>query len=228
MATLTFHGAARQVTGSCYLLETAHSRVLIECGLFQGPPEVDRLNERPFPFKPCDIHAVVLSHAHIDHSGLLPRLKREGFDGKVYATTQALELLDIMLKDAAHIQEKDTEWENRRRERSGKLIAPLCHGMRDVLTLGSLVYGQKTVQDIEICLRDAGISAQRSSSCGSIATATKIVFSGDLGNAATVCATESCTRRCCCSNPPRRPRPLPERSKSPTSSRRPSATAATC
>ena len=162
MATLTFHGAARQVTGSCYLLETAHSRVLIECGLFQGPPEVDRLNEPPFPFKPRDIHAVVLSHAHLDHSGLLPRLKREGFDGKVYATTQALELLDIMLKDAAHIQEKDAEWENRRRERAGKeLIAPLytLQDAEEVLPLGEpLVYGQKAriSQDIEICMRDAG------------------------------------------------------------------------
>ena len=149
-------GATRQVTGSCYLLETAHSRVLIECGLFQGPPDVDRLNERPFPFKPRDIHSVVLSHAHLDHSGLLPRLKREGFDGKVYATTQALELLDIMLKDAAHIQEKDTEWENRRRERSGKeLIAPLytLQDAEDVLTVGEpLVYGKKLriSQDIEI------------------------------------------------------------------------------
>ena len=102
MATLTFHGATRQVTGSCYLLETAHSRVLIECGLFQGPPDVDRLNERPFPFKPRDIHAVVLSHAHLDHSGLLPRLVREGFRGRVHATPQALDLLAILLKDAAY------------------------------------------------------------------------------------------------------------------------------
>jgi metallo-beta-lactamase family protein len=194
MATLTFHGATRQVTGSCYLLETTHSRVLIECGLFQGPPEVDRLNERPFPFKPHDIQAVVLSHAHLDHSGLLPRLKREGFDGKVYATTQALELLDIMLKDAAHIQEKDTEWENRRRERSGKeLIAPLytLQDAEDVLTLGEpLVYGQKTriTQDIEICLRDAGHilgSAIVELWVDANGGQKKIVFSGDLGNAAT-------------------------------------------
>lgn len=194
MATLTFHGATRQVTGSCYLLETAHSRVLIECGLFQGPPEVDRLNERPFPFTPRDIQAVVLSHAHLDHSGLLPRLKREGFKGKVYATTQALELLDIMLKDAAHIQEKDAEWENRRRERAGKeLVAPLytMQDAEDVLTLGEpLVYGQKTriAPDIEICMRDAGHilgSAIVELWIDVNGRQKKIVFSGDLGNAAT-------------------------------------------
>jgi metallo-beta-lactamase family protein len=194
MATLTFHGATRQVTGSCYLLETARTRVLIECGLFQGPPEVDRLNERPFPFKPRDIHAVVLSHSHLDHSGLLPRLKREGFRGKVYATTQALELLDIMLKDAAHIQEKDTEWENRRRERAGdKPVAPL-YTMQDaeaVLELGEpLVYGQKTriADDIEICLRDAGHilgSAIVELWVAEAGKQKKLVFSGDLGNAAT-------------------------------------------
>jgi metallo-beta-lactamase family protein len=193
MATLTFHGAARQVTGSCYLLETTHNRVLIECGLFQGPPDVDRLNERPFPFSPRDIHAVVLSHAHLDHSGLLPRLKRDGFKGKVYATTQALELLDILLKDAAHIQEKDAEWENRRRERSGKaLIAPL-YTLADaeaVLDLGEpLVYGQKTriANDIEICLSDAGHilgSAIVELWVDDAGRQKKIVFSGDLGNPA--------------------------------------------
>ena len=96
MATLTFHGAARQVTGSCYLLETAHARVLIECGLFQGPPEVDALNERPFAFRARDINAVILSHAHLDHSGLLPKLVREGFRGRAWATPQTAELLDIM------------------------------------------------------------------------------------------------------------------------------------
>lgn len=193
MATLVFHGATRQVTGSCYLVESAHARVLVDCGLFQGPPEVDALNERPFPFSPRVVDAVVLTHAHLDHSGLLPRLRREGFRGKVFATPQSLELLEIMLKDAAHIQEKDTEWENRRRARSGdKLIAPLytVQDAVDVLTLGEpVVYGVKTriAPDIEICLRDAGHilgSAIVELWVEEDRRRKKIVFSGDLGNAA--------------------------------------------
>ena len=192
MVTLTFHGATRQVTGSCYLLETAHSRVLLECGLFQGPPEVDRLNERPFPFDPRAIHAVVLSHAHLDHSGLLPRLRREGFRGKVWATPQTLELLDIMLKDAAHLQQKDAEWENRRHERAGeKLVAPLytLQDAEELLTLGEpLIYGQRAriAPDIEICFRDAGHilgSAIVELWVEEGSETRKLVFSGDLGNA---------------------------------------------
>ncbi|MDH4134483.1 MAG: MBL fold metallo-hydrolase, partial [Gammaproteobacteria bacterium] len=171
----------------------ARSRVLVECGLFQGPPDVDALNERPFPFKPRAIDAVVLSHAHLDHSGLLPRLYREGFRGKIFATPQTLDLLDIMLKDAAHIQEKDTEWENRRRERSGdKLIAPLytTPDAVETLTLGEpVVYGIKTriTPDIEICFRDAGHilgSAIVELWVEDGGRSRKVVFSGDLGNAA--------------------------------------------
>ena len=193
MATLSFHGAARQVTGSCYLLETAHSRVLLECGLFQGPPEVDRLNQRPFAFAPRDIDAVVLSHAHLDHSGLLPRLRREGFRGKVYATPQALDLLAILLKDAAFLQERDAEWENRRRQRGGKELVEPLYTVPDaeaVLELGApLRYGERTriVDGVEVCLRDAGHilgSAIVELWIDDNGRKTKLVFSGDLGHAA--------------------------------------------
>ncbi len=193
MATLTFHGATRQVTGSCYLIETARSRVLLECGLFQGPPDVDRLNERPFAFDPKKISAVVLSHAHLDHSGLLPRLKREGFTGKVYATPQALELLAIMLKDAGFLQERDAEWENRRRQRAGDPPVEPLYTVEDaeaVLELGEpLEYGQKTAvtRDIELCFRDAGHilgSAIVELWVHDAGTTRKLVFSGDLGNPA--------------------------------------------
>jgi len=191
VATLTFHGAARQVTGSCYLVETARSRVLVECGLFQGPPEIDARNARPFAFAPRDLDAVVLTHAHLDHSGLVPRLRREGFRGRVYATPPALELLAIMLKDAAHIHEKDAEWENRKRERAGDPpIAPLytLQDAEDALTLGEpLVYGQRAgiTNDVEICFRDAGHilgSAIVELWVDDNGARRKIVFSGDLGN----------------------------------------------
>jgi metallo-beta-lactamase family protein len=194
MATLTFHGAARQVTGSCYLLETARSRVLIECGLFQGPPEVDALNTRPFPFRAHDIDAVVLSHAHLDHSGLLPKLVREGFRRHIFTTPQTRDLLDIMLKDAAFLQEKDAEWDNRRRERAGDpLLAPL-YTMADaeaaLAQVEPLAYGQcaTVANGVEVCFHDAGHilgSAIVELTVDAEAKKKKIVFSGDLGNRAT-------------------------------------------
>jgi len=193
VATLTFHGATRQVTGSCYLIETGRSRVLLECGMFQGPPDVDALNSRPFPFDPQAVDAVVLSHSHLDHSGLLPRLKREGFRGQVFATPPSLDLLDILLRDAAFLQEKDAEWENRRRERGGKhLVQPLytLEDAKAVLELCEPVpYGQPTKirPDIELCFRDAGHilgSAIVELWVSDGGRTSKLVFSGDLGNRA--------------------------------------------
>lgn len=190
MASLTFHGAAQQVTGSCYLLDDGRHRVLLECGLFQGPPDVERLNERPFPFDPKTIHAVVLSHAHLDHSGLLPRLVRDGFRGPIYATPPTGDLLGIMLKDAAFLQERDAEWENQRRRRQGKdLVGPL-YTLADVeRTLGQcrcMPYGERfdVVGNVSARYRDAGHilgSAIVELWIGS----RKLVFSGDLGNSAT-------------------------------------------
>ena len=193
MAALSFHGATRQVTGSCYLLETARSRVLLECGLFQGPPDVDRLNERPFPFDPRALDAVVLSHAHLDHSGLLPRLVREGFRGRVHATPQALDLLAILLKDAAFLQERDAEWENRRRQRGGKAPVEPLYTVADaeaVLELGApLPYGKRVTvaPGVDACLRDAGHilgSAIVELWVDDDSGQRKLVFSGDLGHAA--------------------------------------------
>lgn len=110
MASLTFLGAAQEVTGSCYLLETLDGvKVLLECGMRQGRREADNGNRAPFPFDPASIDAVVISHAHLDHSGLLPRLAAEGFKGPIFATEATCELLELMLLDSAHIQEKDAE-----------------------------------------------------------------------------------------------------------------------
>lgn len=120
MTNLTFFGATGQVTGSCYLLETNAHRLLLDCGLFQGSKETEQQNEADFPFNPASLDAVVLSHAHLDHCGRLPKLVKEGFKGPVFLTDASFSLLELMLRDAVHIQLRDTEWENKRRERAGK------------------------------------------------------------------------------------------------------------
>ena len=116
---LSHHGACGEVTGSCHLLEVGGRKVLIDCGLFQGTPADEERNRDPFPFNPREIDAVVLSHAHIDHSGRLPLLVRRGFRGTIHTQMASIDLCEIMLKDAAYLQEKDAEWENRKRERRG-------------------------------------------------------------------------------------------------------------
>jgi metallo-beta-lactamase family protein len=119
LAELTFLGAARNVTGSCYLLESQDTRVLIDCGMYQERKYQDR-NWQPFPFAPQSIDAVFLTHAHLDHCGLLPKLIRDGYKGKIYCTQATAEIAEIILLDAAHLQEEDAIFKQERHKREGR------------------------------------------------------------------------------------------------------------
>lgn len=113
MAYIQFLGAARTVTGSKHMLEVGGYRVMVDCGLFQGLKHLRLRNWEPFPINPASINSVILTHAHIDHSGYLPRLVRDGFDGTVYATPATVELSRIMLPDSARLQEEDADYLNK-------------------------------------------------------------------------------------------------------------------
>ena len=113
MAQLTFLGAARTVTGSKYLVQHGDSRVLVDCGLFQGLKELRERNWEPFPVPPSSIHTVVLTHAHLDHVGYLPRLVAQGFTGRVFCTAGTMDLSRLVLPDSARIQEEDARQANR-------------------------------------------------------------------------------------------------------------------
>jgi metallo-beta-lactamase family protein len=114
-----FHGAAQTVTGSMHLLEVNGSKILLECGLYQGRRAETYQRNQNFPFDPASIDAVILSHAHIDHSGNLPNLVRQGFSGSIYATPATVDLAEIMLRDSGHIQEADSTYVNKRRQKQG-------------------------------------------------------------------------------------------------------------
>ena len=128
---LEFWGAARTVTGSAHLVEYEGGRVMLDCGLFQGRRAEARKLNASFPVDPASVDAILLSHAHIDHSGLLPAFHREGFRGKVYATRATTDLCGAMLRDSAFIQEKDAEWVNRRERRRGRDVIEPLYGMED-------------------------------------------------------------------------------------------------
>ncbi len=117
---LIFHGGAGTVTGSCYEIVHDGGRLMIDCGMFQGNKTVRALNYRDFPFKPSTVDTLLLTHAHIDHTGLIPKLKKHGFEGKIHATAPTADLASFMLPDSGYIQESEVERLNRRNRRKGK------------------------------------------------------------------------------------------------------------
>lgn len=191
MAKLTFYGAVEGVTGSAYLLEVGSAKVLLDCGLYQGRREEEKENQREFPFDIQSLDCVVLSHAHLDHSGRLPKLYADGYSGPAYMTSPTCELLEVMLKDAASLQQRDVEWENKRRRRSGADEIEPLYTLDDVeealANCVGFAYGKRrTVADnVEVCFRDAGHilgSAIVEVFVQENGAEKKLVFSGDLGN----------------------------------------------
>ena len=116
---IRFLGAARTVTGSCYHLSSDGIQILVDCGIYQGKNS-DEINRIPFQFDPKEINYLLLTHAHLDHSGLIPKLVMDGFQGRIFTTSATAELVEIMLYDSAHIQEKDAEWLTKKSYRSGR------------------------------------------------------------------------------------------------------------
>jgi metallo-beta-lactamase family protein len=192
MIKLQFCGAAGTTTGSKHLVEVNGVRILLDCGLYQGRRSEAWQRNRSFPFDPETLHCVVLSHAHIDHSGNLPQLSRLGFGGTIYATPATLDLCGIMLPDAAHIHESDIAWLNRKRQRDGLEDLEPSYRMADAeqcLTQFSTVGYQRPTEIAEgvtMTFIDAGHvlgSAQVILDIHDQSTGEKkrLLFSGDVG-----------------------------------------------
>ena len=192
---LRFFGAAGEVTGSCTLVETGRTRFLVDCGMFQGGPEARAKNLHALNFggDVRDIDFVLLTHAHIDHSGLLPRLAVLGYRGPIYATPASMDLLGVLLPDSAHIQEKESEWQLRHRRRRGKaergVQAPLytvAEAQTVLKQLRPARYGESIspAEDIQVRFHDAGHilgSAWLEITIQVSGQSRTLVFSGDLG-----------------------------------------------
>ena len=196
MATITFYGAAQEVTGSCHLLEAPGlGRILLDCGMHQGGDAVERIQDEQFAFDPASIDAVVLSHAHLDHSGMLPRLCKEGFSGPIYCTRATADLLEIMLKDSVGLYLRDLERTNLRNSRRGKPLLEPIYTQDDVETVLTLCQGHRYTESIplgeggSLCFYDAGHilgSAIVEICLQDKGQEKRLVFSGDLGKADSV------------------------------------------
>lgn len=185
---ITFIGADHEVTGSCHYIEAAGKRFLVDCGMEQGS---DQYENQEIPGLPGEVDFVLLTHAHIDHSGNLPLLYAKGFRGQVFATAATCDLCDIMLRDSAHIQEFEAEWRNRKGRRQGKPDYVPTYTMADAMgVLGKFVecpYDKITELAPGIKVRFTDVGHLLGSACIEVwvredGKETKIVFSGDIGN----------------------------------------------
>ena len=187
---IAFHGAAREVTGSRHLLTVNGHKILLDCGLFQGRrEESERLNKQ-FGFDPREIDAVVVSHAHIDHTGALPNLVKHGFEGPIHTTLATADLLGFMLRDSASIQERDVEYLNKRRKRKGEPPKEPLYTMEDAEEALTHLEGHRYHQPIPVVpgvtatYYDAGHILGSAVVRLDLAEGDKkrtLVFSGDLG-----------------------------------------------
>ena len=189
---VTFAGAAKTVTGSCFFVETDNTSFIVDCGMHQGKSEETALNRLPFPFSVSDIDFMLLTHAHIDHSGRIPRLYKEGFDKPIYTTKATAQLCAIMLPDSGHIQEMEAEWQMKKKTRAGGPVEEPMYTMQDAIEscklFSTVSYDQEfsPAADVRVVMRDAGhilgsaileVYIKESDD-----QETKVVFSGDLGN----------------------------------------------
>ena len=187
---IEFYGATSGVTGSCHIIHNAGKTILLDCGLIQGRREEMEKNRRPFPFSPDEIDAVVLSHGHIDHSGRIPLLVKQGYTGPVYAQNATADLLDILLQDSAYLQEKDAAYMSKRRKRNGKSMIEPLYTVKDAQEALSNVVGlryreqKEILNGVQIRFQDAGHilgSCSVEIWLNEGGKQRKIVFSGDLG-----------------------------------------------
>ncbi|RDH82805.1 MAG: MBL fold metallo-hydrolase [endosymbiont of Galathealinum brachiosum] len=189
---ITFLGATQYVTGSCHLIQINDHKILLDCGLIQGDYEQAQKNYDDFPFNPASIDAVILSHAHLDHSGKLPLLIERGFKGEIFAHPATIDLCEVLLEDAGYLNERGAFWENKKRERQGlELVEPLYtqQQARNCLRFFKPVpYTHKTtlMSGVTLEFHDAGHilgSCIVELDLNENNHSKKVVFSGDLGHA---------------------------------------------
>ena len=188
---ITFLGATKIVTGSNFLVEAAGKKFLVDCGLYQGKAELEEQNYREFDYNPAEIDFMLLTHAHIDHSGRIPKLYNDGFKGPIYAHKATCDLCQIMLPDSGHIQEMEAEWKNKKRIRKGQPTRGPLYTAEDALKCMEIFVPVKydeiiqVSENIYVRFNDAGHMLGSSTIeiwAKEDGKETKAVFSGDLGN----------------------------------------------